>query len=395
MNKESVRRKISLLLMFFIGFYSFTSCGSEGTVNPIDDPVEEPDDDPDNGFNYVFKEESNGYQVFRIPAIVKSTDGKLLAFAEARKLRSNGDSGDIDMVVKVSEDNGKTWGDMITIWDDGLNTCGNPVPIVDKETGRIHLLLTWNHGDDRWGDLTNGTGKDTRRAFYTWSDDEGQTWEEPREITESVKNKEWDWYGTGPVHGIQISKGEHKGRLISPNYFTVRKDGSRKDYSHVIYSDDHGNTWKSGSQTVEGGVGECTVTELSDGKLMLNLRAGSGTARKFCISDDGGETWGPMQTDYNLIDPSCQGVLFTDHGDNALPLYFANAASAERKNMAVKKSLDNGKTWSAELVVHEGPSAYSDLVVTEDGKVALLYEGGVGRPYEGIALKLIDVSEFK
>src|SRR5699024_6768104 len=125
MHKESIRRKVSVLLMFFIGFYSFTSCGSEGTVDSIDDPVEEHDDDPDNGFNYVFEEESDGYQVFRIPAIVKSTDGKLLAFAEARKLRSNGDSGDIDMVVKISEDNGKTWGNMITIWDDGLNTCGN------------------------------------------------------------------------------------------------------------------------------------------------------------------------------------------------------------------------------------------------------------------------------
>src|SRR5690606_6223837 len=208
MHKESIRRKVSILLMFFIGFYSFASCGSEGKVNPIDDdPIEETDDDSDNGFNYVLEEESNGYQVFRIPSIVKTNSGKLLAFAEARKLRSNGDTGDIDMVVKISDDNGKTWGDMITIWDDGLNTCGNPVPIVDKVTGRVHLLMTWNHGDDNWGALTGGTGKDVRRAYHTWSDDEGETWSTPEEITDSVKDPTWDWYATGPVHGIQISKG--------------------------------------------------------------------------------------------------------------------------------------------------------------------------------------------
>src|SRR5699024_2191705 len=156
--------------------------------------------------------------------------------------------------------------------------------------------------------------------------------EDPKVCPESMKSEDCDGYGTWAVHGIPLSKGEHKGGLVSPNYFTVREDGNRKDYSHVIYSDDHGKTWQAGSQTVESGVGECTVAELSDGKLMLNLRTGSGTARNFCVSEDGGKTWGPMQTDYNLIDPSSQGSLFTDHGDGELPLYFANAASVERKN---------------------------------------------------------------
>src|SRR5690606_1660382 len=151
---------------------------SEGMVIPKDDdPIEEADDESDEGINYDFEEESNGHKEFRIPSIVKSTDQKLLASPEPQKIRSNDDSEDIETDGKNGEDNGEMGGDMITIWDDGLNTCGNPVPIDEQETGRIHLLLTWNHGDDRWGDLTNGTGKDTSRVFYTWSDDEGQTWE--------------------------------------------------------------------------------------------------------------------------------------------------------------------------------------------------------------------------
>src|SRR5699024_6542106 len=153
------------------------------TEKPGDNNGDDDDDTSGDSFNYIYRENTGGFQVYRIPAIVKTNSGKLLAFAEARKLRSNGDTGDIDMVVKISDDNGKTWGNMITIWDDGVNTCGNPVPIVDKTTGKIHLLMTWNNGADDWGALTTGTGKDTRRVFYTSSDDEGTTWAIPKEIT--------------------------------------------------------------------------------------------------------------------------------------------------------------------------------------------------------------------
>jgi len=388
----------SIILLFcFSSIFVLTSCKSDSdTPKPIvKPPVDDDEEEPESPFNYIYKENTGGFQVYRIPAIVKTKSGKLLAFAEARKLRSGGDSGDIDMVVKISEDNGQTWGDMITIWNDGLNTCGNPVPIVDKITGRIHLLMTWNNGQDNWGTLTGGTGVDTRRAYQTWSDDEGKTWTTPKEITAQVKDPKWDWYATGPVHGIQISKGTYKGRLVSANYYTVRVDGKRQDYSHAIYSDDNGVTWKPGGSTSSGGVGECTVAELSDGRLMMNLRISSGNVRKYCISDDGGETWGDLQTDYTLIDAICQGSLFSEEINGQHHLFFANAASVERKNMTVKLSRDNGSSWMKKVQVHTGPSAYSDMAFTEEGKVALVYEGGVGRPYEGIAFKLIGLGDFK
>src|SRR5690606_9994976 len=151
-----------------------------------------------------YAEGTYGYEVYRIPAIVRTKKGTLLAFAEARKKKSNGDSGDIDMVVKRSENNGQTWSYMTTIWDDGANTCGNPVPIVDEETGQIHLLMSWNSGADTWGTPTGGTGKDTRRPYYTSSSGGGKTWSTPVEITSSVKKAHWAWYATGPVHGIQL-----------------------------------------------------------------------------------------------------------------------------------------------------------------------------------------------
>src|SRR5690606_23135601 len=120
-----------------------------------------------------------------------------------------------------------------------------------------------------------------------------------------------------------------------------------------------------------------------------------GNVRKYCISEDGGETWGDMQTDYTLIDAICQGSLLSGTIDDKHLLFFANAASVERKNMTVKLSDDNGSSWVKKVSVHSGPSAYSDMTFTENGKIALVYEGGIGRPYEGIAFKLLELADFK
>jgi len=399
MNRYNKSYLLILLLLIYGPFVVLlASCKSSDDPKPIEKPGGDDDGDEDSpagDFNYVYKEETGGYQVYRIPALVKTVGGKLLAFAEARKLKSNGDSGDIDLVVKVSDDNGKTWGNSITIWDDGPNTCGNPVPIVDQETGRIHLLMSWNDGEDTWGAISDGKGKAGRKVFYTWSDDEGTSWQTPKEITSDVKDATWNWYGTGPVHGIQISKGNHKGRLVSPNYFNVNINGQRKDYAHVIYSDDHGQTWKPGAATPSDNVGECTVAELSDGRLMLNMRPSVGNARIYSISEDGGETWEAMQTDYTLVDANCQGSMCSGTIGGQYGLFFANAASAERKNMTVKRSKNDGTSWTQQLQIHEGPSGYSDMTITEDNQLALLYESGVGRPYEGIALKLMALDDLK
>lgn len=382
--------KHTFIILFLLISFVLYACGDKS------DEVVRPDPDPDptpelpSEFNYVYKQGTAGYEVYRIPAIVKTKGNVLLAFAEARKLRSNGDSGDIDLVVKRSSDNGKTWSDQIMIWDDGGNTCGNPVPIVDDK-GRVHLLMTWNHGDDKWGTLVNGTGKDTRRAYYTYSDDEGLTWTDPVEITSSIKKPSWDWYGTGPTHGIRIKNGAYKNRLVAPNYFTIRENGKVVDYSHVAYSDDYGKTWQAGEPTPVGSVGECAVAELNDGTLMLNMRTGDGFYRKYSLSNDGGITWSEPKVDVQQLDANCQGSILTIGNT----LFLSNAAAATRTNMTIKKSTDNGITWSGKYVVYIENSGYSDLVEISDTQIGIFYEGGKNRYTDGLDFKIVDISSIK
>ena len=192
------------------------------TVNPPGG--HKPDDSEKNEFvaevssPHVFTAKNNGYHTFRIPAIVKTNKGTLIAFCEGRK-NSGSDTGNIDMICRRSIDGGKTWSKIITIWDDGNNTCGNPSPVVDPETGRIHLCMTWNYETDgaSAGDFNKeGATKDTRRVFYTYSDDDGLTWADAKEITSSTKLSNWGWYATGPCHGIILKKGAHKGRIVIP-----------------------------------------------------------------------------------------------------------------------------------------------------------------------------------
>ena len=380
---------ITCVFLFTSMFTQACQKDDETQGNPTPVPPEE--EVPSSEFNYIYNQGTDGFELYRIPAIVKSKSNTLLAFAEARKARSNGDSGDIDLVVKRSSDNGKTWSKQITIWNDGQNTCGNPVPIVD-DRGRIHLLMTWNFQTDKWGAITNGTGEDSRRPYYTYSDDDGITWAQPVEITSSVKKEKWDWYATGPCHGIQIQKGIHKGRLVAPNYFTTRESGKVTSYSHIIYSDDYGKTWKPVEPTPVGGAGECSVAEIGEGTLMLNMRADEGFYRKSCTSIDGGLTWSSPQISIDQIDCKCQGSILSIGG----AVFLSNAASAtERINMTIKKSTDNGKNWKGQYTVYEGNSGYSDIVELSDSQIAIIYEGGEKRYTDGLAFKVVSIKSIQ
>lgn len=332
----------------------------------------------------LFIQGRGGYNNYRIPALLTTQAGTLLAFCEGRE---GGDSSDIDMLIRRSEDGGKTWAPKQVVWDQGRNVCGNPCPVQDRDTGIIWLLLTWNDSTDSGKKLHDGTAKDTRRVYVCSSEDDGRTWSKPIEITATTKKKDWWWYATGPSVGIQLQQGPHKGRLVIPCDHTDKSGHA----SHIIYSDDHGKSWQLGG-SVSGGCNECQVVELADGKLMLNMRMqekGQGK-RGIATSEDGGQTWSELKLDPVLTEPVCQAsflryTLASTNSKNRL--LFSNPASApppgqsrgDRVNMTVRLSYDEGRTWPVSKLLHDGPSAYSCLAVLPDGDIGCLYEGGETR----------------
>ena len=345
--------------------------------------------------NHLYKAGEEGYTCFRIPAIVTTTNGTLLAFAEARR-NGCGDAGDIDLVVKRSSDNGKTWSKLSMVWNDSTNTCGNPAPVVDQKTGKIILLSTWNLGTDHEKDIIAKTSKDTRRVFVLSSSDDGQSWSTAKEITADVKKDNWTWYATGPGNGIQIRSGKNKGRLVIACDH-IEAD-TKKNFSHSIYSDNGGINWKLGGTTPTDKLNESTVAELPKGVLMLNMRnAGPSRFRQVSLSKDGGDSWSEVKSDTALIEPVCQGNLLWYKYKRKKPfLVFSNPANQKaRTTMTVRISYDKGKTWKLQNVLHEGPAAYSNLVVLPNGNLGCFYEAGNAKPYEGIVFEELSFNDFK
>lgn len=333
-------------------------------------------------YDYVFKSGDDGYATFRIPAIITTETGKILAFAEGR-VKNSSDNGNIDLVMKSSDDGGKTWKKLKVIWNNGENACQNPAPVINKQTGEIFMLMTRKLGTDKEPDIIDQKSTETIRVFVMHSADDGESWSVPHEITTSVKPENWTWYATGPCHGIQLKKGKHKGRLVIPCDHI--EAGSKKYYSHIIYSDDSGKTWQLGGTTPNDQVNECTVAELPDGRLLLNMRNydRNQKTRKISFSSDSGKSWSDLQSVESLPEPICQASILVSATSNKL--WFLNPASeTERKNMTLKSSKDSGLTWKTEKVFHEGPSAYSDLTSINKKTLGCLFEAGEKSAYEGI-----------
>lgn len=337
-----------------------------------------------------------GYSCFRIPAVVKSKKGTLLAFAEGR-VDSCGDTGDIDLVLKRSTDGGRTWTPLQLVNEGGGDTHGNPVPIVDRVTGRIFLFTTYNAGRD------DDKACDTpcpRTPHLQYSDDDGATWSAPVDMSTQVKKPEWDWwYASGPVHGIQLTRGKHAGRLV----FGVSGEASDGTSSYandaaLVYSDDHGRTWRVGatgrSTFPPGGTysqkpQEITVTELSDGSVYAGAREQGGTAvgnRSYAVSKDGGATFStPWTAIPDLVTPTVQGAVLRLDRPGPDRILFSSPSDTDRRRwMMIRSSYDGGRSWeSAEqgTRITSDWSGYSDLVqvsgwTVRNAEIGLLYEGG-------------------
>jgi sialidase-1 len=346
------------------------------------------------GQQVLFKASQDpGYACFRIPAIVRSTAGTLLAFAEGRVLNC-GDAADIDLVLKRSTDGGRTWGPLQVVNEGAGDTHGNPAPVVDRETGRIVLAETYNTG------RTDSASCDVpcdRTPHLQYSDDDGLTWSEPRSLAERIRPAHWNsWYATGPVHGIQLTRGRHAGRLVLGVNAETWADGRvSANHAALVISDDGGENWRIGATdtwpiatdgTFRQKPSELTLTERADGSVLVSGREQDGTDlghRSQTVSRDGGRSFAaPFRALPDLYMPQVQGSVLR-LGDRML---LAGPADPDRRRtMAIRSSYDGGRTWESVdrgTVVTTDWSGYSDLVRIGRGTdgagdvVGLLYEGG-------------------
>lgn len=329
---------------------------------------------------------NTSYNNYRIPSLIVSKQNTLLAFAEGRE---SGDTGDINILLKRSTDNGETWGEEIIVWDDADNTCGNPCPVIDENTGRIILLMTWNLGSDHEADIIRKKSKNTRVPYMTYSDDDGLTWSEPENLMRTCKNPDWGWYATGPGIGIQLKSDKFSGRLIIPcnNSYSKPQNKGDNDFGygcHVLLSDDGGDNWRM-SEIIMPNVNESQVVELKDGTLMMNMRSYNGkSCRATALSYDGGETWSMVKDNPQLVESVCQGsaICYGEYKGERMYLFSNPAVPFNRTHMTIKTSFDDCKSWPNSKLIFAGPSAYSCLTKLPNGKVGLFFECGEQHAYE-------------
>ncbi|QDS99096.1 sialidase family protein [Adhaeretor mobilis] len=360
-------------------------------------------------FGYTHREGFKSQYGYRIPSVIVTGDDVVLAIIERR--HGLGDHSENDIVLRRSEDGGMTWGEVIVIDDRGDHCLVNPCAVLIPKTGRV-LVMYQDYASDRHSvDIPHKhvkqvepgyEGNNVVRTFVSHSDDKGETWSEPRDISRGTKRDGIGPVGCGPGIGIVLSKGKHAGRIIIPFNETLHVENDIRQYRvYASYSDDEGDTWQIGEpapfdeENYQGSGGEVQMVELSGGRVMLNSRSYLGkNYRKTSISDDGGKTWSPVVDQEQLPEPVCMGsILRVKHpGDSEEFLLFSNPASKEaRKQGTIYASYDDGKTWPESWLIQPHEFAYSCLTQFSDGSIGCLYEG---KGYKRIIFTRFSLEDF-
>jgi sialidase-1 len=318
-----------------------------------------------------------GSPFYRIPALTATTRGTLLASYDARPTLADL-PGPISLVLRRSTDSGTTWGAQTVVRAGSAEGgFGDPSFLVDRKTGRVFLFHAAGVHQGFFGSKTGNRhdDPDVLQADYSFSDDDGLTWTH-RRITSAIKDSTWNGLFASSGEGIQLRYGAHAGRLVQQ--YVIRR--GKEVWAASAYSDDHGQTWRMGAP-VGPGADENKTVELSDGRLMLNSRAKP--FRKVAFSLDGGATWTGWRDDPQLVDPANNGAIIRVHPDAAAKspaareLLFSNTESRDRReNLVIKRSCDDGATWTSRVVVEPGVVSYSTLTRLGDGRIGLLYERG-------------------
>ena len=335
----------------------------------------------------VFKSKAEGYASIRIPAVLVTKPGTVLAFAEGRQKPS--DQAENDIIMKRSTDGGRTWSPLRVLHDDGANSLNNPTVVQERANGRIFLWFQRipAHLKERSAAIATGVeGTNIYRNFVMTSDDDGVTWSKPLDVTRTTKRpRRATTIASGPGIGIQLTRGAHAGRLIIP--FNEGPYGRWQNYA--VFSDDAGKSWTYGEDVPgalvpdgKGGlrsqINEVQMAELSDGSVLLDSRQFAGAkVRRAALSRDGGRTWSEVRAVPELTDPSCEASIlrhsFPGGGKPGLLLH-SGPDSTKRERGTIYASRDDGKSWPAKRVLYSGPFAYSVLTRFDDGTVGCLFE---------------------
>ena len=320
---------------------------------------------------------------YRIPGLVTTNAGTLIAAYDVRYNSSADLQEDIDIGINRSTDGGKTWQPMQIIMDRGrwgglpeaANGVGDPAILVDRTTGTLWVAGLWTHGypgERAWDASGPGlTPAETGQFLLVKSDDDGQTWSEPINITEQIKDPDWTLLLQGPGRGITT----RDGTLVFPAQY---KDADGMPYATIIASRDHGQTWQIGTGA-KSNTTEAQVVQLADGALMLNMRDNRGGARSVYVTKDLGKSWTAHPTSRQaLIEPVCMASIISHAYQGKRFLLFSNPNSTEgRHRMTIKVSPDEGLTWPKEyqVLLDEGTGrGYSCLASIDENTVGILYE---------------------
>ena len=332
----------------------------------------------------------DGSAAYRIPGLITTAKGTLVAVYDIRWRNSRDLQDDIDIGASRSLDKGQTWLPMQKVIDMGewgglpqnQNGIGDPCILLDEQTGRLWVAALWAHGGEPgvhyWSNISGPgmTPAETGQFILAYSDDDGTTWSAPINITPQVKKPEWNICLQGPGMGITLKDGT----LVFPAQF---KDKDNMPFSTIIFSKDRGQSWQTGTGA-RSNTTEAQVVELEPGVLMLNMRDNRGGSRAVSITRDMGQTWEEHPSSRSALrEPVCMASLIkVEASRNSLGkdiLLFSNPDSEKgRNNMTIKTSLDGGLTWPKQyhLLLDEGNGwGYSCLTMIDTATVGIFYEG--------------------
>jgi sialidase-1 len=373
----------------------------------------------------LFAAGEGGYKLYRIPGLVVTARGTVLAYCEARK-QTGLDWDDIEILLRRSADGGASWSQPRALPHPAGRLDRNPAALANAELARRAALprsgqIAFHNPvaiADRGGAVHFLYCVDYYRCFYLRSDDDGATFTRPVEITPALTRSREDYdckvFATGPAHGIQL----RSGRLVVPVWLSTgaRGNAHRPSVVATVYSDDGGGTWLRGD-IVAGETdpltdpSEAALAELTDGRVLLNIRSESRANRRaVAFSPDGATGWTRPVFDDQLKEPICMASLcrLSERGKQDRDrLLFANpdnlgrggregapGAMRDRRNLTLKLSYDEGKSWPVARVLEQGTSGYSDLAVGRDGTIYCLYERGSVDGRDHFATQALTLARF-